>query len=664
MLKWIACFAFLAMTINNASAATKSLNLNEFKKIIIVEQGRLKPLDTYARNLALKFSGRSKVNGKEAIYWFAELLFKPEKTYDTKVFLINNPEVLEAIGIEPDKHRRYSFKELEPGIEKLHKYAASALEKEEADRTPIEKEFLRVFNNFHNYIQLINSLQFNAKHSDFGVENEETRTRLSLKYNGNSLFQIIQKSEQLELLMSQFSSRSENQLRGSDRDIVRLAFNLYRWIENHRSYTSAFGLEDKLAIIPVQAEDASLEWISPWELLLRPEVTYKQELFDLNIMYKAYNAANQEAFNKIVSDFRLNISKKLLKYNIAAPKINTEIFYNNLNPFGNAKFLYGFAFLLSMIASLVWTRYSNLAALVLLVSGFLIHTIGIISRIIILSKPPVTNLFETFIFVSWIVVLLGLIIYLLDRKSNLGLILASFSGLVLLLISGKFAADGDTMQVLIAVLNSNFWLSTHVICVTIGYAGVFAAGIVGHIYLIQKITLILTRSLSEKLPDARHASSENAELTDMSMSSSRNEHNTADGTFRIGSILGILGFGLCFSFLGTMLGGIWADQSWGRFWGWDPKENGALLIVLWSVIIFHARMAGLIKETGIAIASVFGCVVVMTSWFGINLLGVGLHSYGFTQGVALWLYSFYAFELVFILVSIFILSRFKSKVVS
>ena len=637
ILNWLTCFVFLALTMNGAIAndSSKQLNLDEFKKIIIVEQGRLKPLDTYAKNLAIKFSGRSKIEGKQAIYWFAELLFSPETTYDTKIFLINNPEVLEALGIKPEAHRRYSFKQLESGIAKLHKYAANALEKEDADRTLIEKEFLRVFNNFHSYIQLINSLQFDAKHADFSAENEETRARLSLKSNGNSLFQIIQRSEELESLMSQLSSKSADQLSDSDKDIVKLAFNLYRWIENHRSYTSVFGLEDKLAIISVDSEDAkSIEWISPWELLLRPQVVYKQELFDLNIMYKAYKANDQAAFDKIVNEFRIDVNKDLLRHNVKAPQINVEIFYNQLNPFSNAKFLYGFAFLCSMIATLVWTRYLNLTALILVVSGLLVHSIGIISRIIILSKPPVTNLFETFVFVSWIIVLLGLIIYWLDRKSNIGLILASFSGLVLLLVSAKFAADGDTMQVLIAVLNSNFWLSTHVICVTVGYAGVFAAGVVGHIYLIQKIVRkvpFFTRSLSEKLPDARHA------------------------------ILGILGFGLCFSFLGTMLGGIWADQSWGRFWGWDPKENGALLIVLWSVIIFHARMAGLIKETGIAIASVFGCVIVMTSWFGINLLGVGLHSYGFTNGIAMWLYGFYAFEFIFIVTSI-VLLRLQSKV--
>jgi hypothetical protein len=77
---------------------------------------------------------------------------------------------------------------------------------------------------------------------------------------------------------------------------------------------------------------------------------------------------------------------------------------------------------------------------------------------------------------------------------------------------------------------------------------------------------------------------------------------------------------------------LWADYSWGRFWGWDPKENGALLIVIWIALILHARWGGMVKHRGIAVLSVLGIVVTSWSWFGTNFLGVGLHSYGFRQG--------------------------------
>jgi hypothetical protein len=98
-----------------------------------------------------------------------------------------------------------------------------------------------------------------------------------------------------------------------------------------------------------------------------------------------------------------------------------------------------------------------------------------------------------------------------------------------------------------------------------------------------------------------------------------------------------------------VLGGIWADQSWGRFWGWDPKENGAVLIVLWNAVILHARWGGIVRERGLAVLAIFGNVVTAWSWFGTNMLGVGLHSYGFMDSALLALASF-VFSQLFLIV--------------
>jgi ABC-type transport system involved in cytochrome c biogenesis permease subunit len=117
-------------------------------------------------------------------------------------------------------------------------------------------------------------------------------------------------------------------------------------------------------------------------------------------------------------------------------------------------------------------------------------------------------------------------------------------------------------------------------------------------------------------------------------------------------IYGVVCFALLFSFTGTILGGIWADQSWGRFWGWDPKENGAVLIVLWNALILHARWGGLIRHRGLAVLAVLGNVVTAFSWFGTNLLGIGLHSYGFTQTGFLWLAGFTAIQLLLTLLAL------------
>src|SRR6266545_497670 len=151
-----------------------------------------------------------------------------------------------------------------------------------------------------------------------------------------------------------------------------------------------------------------------------------------------------------------------------------------------------------------------------------------------------------------------------------------------------------------AVLDTNIWLATHVVAITTGYSAMFLAGMLAIIYVIRGV---FTRSLTKL---------------------------TADSLARM--TYGVVCFATLFSFVGTVLGGIWADQSWGRFWGWDPKENGALLIVLWNALILHARWGGYVREKGLMAMAIFGNVITSLSWFGVNMLGVGLHSYGFMDG--------------------------------
>jgi hypothetical protein len=110
-------------------------------------------------------------------------------------------------------------------------------------------------------------------------------------------------------------------------------------------------------------------------------------------------------------------------------------------------------------------------------------------------------------------------------------------------------------------------------------------------------------------------------------------------------IYGTICFGLLFSVVGTILGGIWANYSWGRFWGWDPKENGALLICLAEIAILHGRMAGWLRYHGMALASLGLGIVVAFSWWHVNQLGVGLHAYGFTEGILTALTWFYVSQL-------------------
>jgi ABC-type transport system involved in cytochrome c biogenesis permease subunit len=220
------------------------------------------------------------------------------------------------------------------------------------------------------------------------------------------------------------------------------------------------------------------------------------------------------------------------------------------------------------------------------------------------------------VFIGWGAVLLALVIEYIYRL-GLGNIVAAVIGFGTLLVAYNLSLDGDTMIVLQAVLDTQFWLATHVVCITFGYATTYVAGVFGILYLLLRHVMPV---LDEE---------QGRQLTRMTY--------------------GTLCFAILFSFFGTVLGGLWADDSWGRFWGWDPKENGALIIVLWNALVLHARWGGLVKSRGLAMLTIGGNIVVTWSWFGVNELAVGLHQYGESEGsTAMWLLTFAASQLALI----------------
>ena len=127
-------------------------------------------------------------------------------------------------------------------------------------------------------------------------------------------------------------------------------------------------------------------------------------------------------------------------------------------------------------------------------------------------------------------------------------------------------------------------------------------------------------------------------------------------------LYGTTAFALLLSFVGTVLGGLWADDSWGRFWGWDPKENGALMIVTWCAIMLHARWGRMVATRGFAVMAVFGNVVTAWSWFGVNQLSIGLHSYGFTDSASFWLLVFCLSQVGICLIGLLPLRFWKSGI--
>jgi len=171
-----------------------------------------------------------------------------------------------------------------------------------------------------------------------------------------------------------------------------------------------------------------------------------------------------------------------------------------------------------------------------------------------------------------------------------------------------------------AVLDTNFWLATHVTTMVYGYSTTIIAGWMGAAYILLGLfTPVLAKGGATQLSKATY---------------------------------GVICFAMFLSFVGTVLGGIWADQSWGRFWGWDPKENGAILVVIWNALILHARWAGIVKQRGIAVLAVFGTVITAWSYVGTNQLGVGLHAYGSTEGTLRNMLLFDALMIVIMLLGL------------
>ncbi len=272
-----------------------------------------------------------------------------------------------------------------------------------------------------------------------------------------------------------------------------------------------------------------------------------------------------------------------------------------------------------------------------------VHTIAIVSRMYIQGRPPITNLYSTAVFIGWGCVLTGLILEHL-YKNGLGNAVAALCGALTLRLAGTLAENKpDTLEMMQAVLDTNFWLATHVTSINVGYVATFVAGAVGCLFILRGALTQLNRSLPAPAGAGNAVVAKLREMLDRATL-------TPEAVRQLGQMLyGVVCFATLFSFVGTVLGGIWGDYSWGRFWGWDPKENGALMIVIWNALALHARWAGMVKVRGMAVLAVFGNLITAWSYFGTNQLGAGLHSYGFSKELSDGLRHFWLTQAPFIL---------------
>ncbi len=590
--------------------ATGGFDLTAAGQLPTLVNGRVKPLDTVARTTLLLLQGRQRVvhpqDGRvQPVAWLLDVLFRAPRAHEYAVFEIVHPEVLAVMRLTPEQGaggKRYTYLQLQPRLMELDRQAKLVDSVEGPTRTPFQRAVVQL----RNKVLLYQKIQYSLVDAS----------------DPHALDRLARLEQSLPAARAAVAGKAAGE--PHDAELAQELEALTRGFAT----LEAFGY-----LLPIPSVDAPQEastWTSAgaaWRRAaageaLNPHASFYRQLGT------AWRDQQPEAFNTLLGPQHAELHRTIAGW---MTKVKVETLFNRAQPFNSSMNLYVGAFLLAVFSWLRWPQALGRAAFWLVVLAFATSTVGIGIRMWLEGRPPVTNLYSSALFVGWGAVALCLLLEGHYRNA-IGSVAAGLVGFGTLIIAHHLALSGDTLEMMRAVLDSNFWLATHVVTIALGYSAMFLAGFLGVIYIVRGV---FTRSL-----DAATAST----LSRM--------------------VYGVVCFATFFSFIGTVLGGIWADQSWGRFWGWDPKENGALIIVLWCSLILHARWGGMVKTRGFMNLVVFGNVVTAWSWFGVNMLGVGLHSYGFMDSAFWWLVVFGASQLTIMAIAALPLTWWRSPAVA
>jgi len=673
------------------------VDLSQLSRLPVIEDGRVKPIDTLARIYLRKLSKKEKfidADGEKqlATTWMLDVMSDVKDVQDQPVYRVDNPELLKILFLKRRKSHLYSANEIIPGegkrktrklkeFFKLVEAAQQAKEKNKAllhqnlllrlhrnmqivadlrasqqllthdfnGSTPLEKaHYLSLLADEAN--RLINLPFFvptnSSEHPWESLRHAALRLRLQekCKQAGQTDYKtwiadVIASLKTEENITTELDARvfanikelvgmRNKELTGEDLDryCLNLMSNMPPQIRDTIYRTSAKELHDEIERIENRLQSLLSGLLAGHKVNAPPHFAYQSMTEILTAYQELRNAKEEPAakraelakkVNQAVASYQQKLEQQP-PTEYTAGKLDFEYRVNVYDTYSKSYALYVIAFLFAALSWLFWHRPFNRTSFYIIALVFLVQTVSLVSRMVITERPLVlvTNLYSSAIAIGWAGLIAGMIIERTLRLS-IGNVVASVAGLLTLIIAHQISllpTTGDTMDTQVAVLDNSFWLATHVTCISMGYATTFVAGILGALYIaVGMTTPELTASIGKKFASM---------------------------------VYGVICFATFFSLIGTVLGGLWADDSWGRFWGWDPKENGALIIVLWNALILHARWGGLVKERGLAVLAVVGNIVTAWSWFGVNELGVGMHSYGFTNGVLFYLKWFVLSQLV------------------
>ncbi|MDZ4404923.1 cytochrome c biogenesis protein CcsA [Prosthecobacter sp.] len=646
----LALFSLFAISGFVAAAELPPLDLFRDKEVVetfasipVQESGRIKPLENLASYRLLRFRARRSIwltdNGEmdggkplvdpatqkpitkegdkpvklSATEWLLMSWFRPDIAKTVPLFKVDNSSAIEELGLKAKAKRdQYTFAEIEPArlllMEKMGEYREIPAKKQ----TPEQRMIVQLAANFLDYEMITGHFDFirspvgdKADALPAGID-KPVRLSKSL----NALAQDIRKGDVPPMQKPWFREFGKGAL----------------------GAMMSGNAEQQLRLFP-PAPQATDVWHGPGEIIFgtingEKEVDAEQ-LAWLALYEEVYLALPDAAKFKAASKTLLTKIQDAAKLRGEGQFVALERHSMKADYFFYAQWI----FLVGFIAlALTWvspgSRFDKIAKVltwVLLATATGYAVTGVVIRCIIMQRPPITTLYETILFIGAATALFGLVAEWITKRS-LGLLVAAVGGTACMFLAIQFEASEatDTLQQLQAVLITNFWLSTHVPMINLGYSACMVAALLSQFYFIHRFcgyrspkVLFLQRVMGD--------------------ASARDSY----GRFLTRVAYGFIATGLFLSLVGTVLGGIWANYSWGRFWGWDPKENGALMIVLMCLVILHARMGGYIREIGIHCCNlILGCIVIF-SWFGVNQLGVGLHAYGFTDGIWPKIYGYW-----------------------
>jgi ABC-type transport system involved in cytochrome c biogenesis permease subunit len=646
--------------------------MKKWEAVPIMDGGRVKPLYTFARYELLRPRGMTSVSvqltekhpttGKDtlpmdAMQFFMDSLWNPTAAGKYFVFTVEDGTILPQIGMTAHGKRRdqYSYNELVLHRAELAK-VQSEVSKRESDAKdagqkieipPHENALVALAENVSAFETTIHSLDLvrrgiplatnlpdggplsASKGTTVGVlqaldalkANPSWKEMMEMSKTQNMTAEdLIQEMAQRLTMSPAYKSQGPKDIT----DDMGVLKGIEAWItENKEGLIGHPGLAevmnmtpylmlgmnigDRMKFIPpLSGEDKG--WHSPNELpkLILLDSPYAAKARELLEKFESIRTANDNTA-------RQSALKGLAETLIASAessgvysKIGTELSYQKAALFDRTKMICLTMFLLTAFSWLGvgkrWGQVVHSIAKWGIVVAALLITWNIGWRVYVAGWAPVTTLYETIPLVA----LTGLALCIVGQKvfrNSIPTAVAGIFGFMGMMMVGMFEAAEKTDQFrsLEAVLRSGFWLWTHVIAEVIAYGSAFVGAFFSVVYVFLRVFDIQRRR-------AAVAKS----LTTFSY--------------------GILCFTLFFILVGTILGGIWGNYSWGRFWGWDPKENGALVITLACLVVLHMRLAGWVKEFGLHIMNILILNAVIFSWWHVNELSVGLHTYGKSEG--------------------------------